>query len=293
MHSRIRHSSNLHHFLRLSPNNCSASLLSDSLDFTFHLHVKQSSSMVRLALIALLNAPLVAAFVSFSSHRHDAGTAPATALSMAKVLYGSQGSRSPLCNWGAYELDVPITMGDLSKNPHPFGQIPCLVDEEEDATCFESGAILSYLYTHADTGDSQKRKAAVLSWISWANASLDPICFLETPEGKVYDTGLKLPNKKVKKLDEILSKQDFLVDGGFSTADVAVAAYLLYVPQFFKGIDLSRWPNVVRYMKDCASRDAYGKAYGSQVQNYLVKSLEVMEEGGEGGEGKKKMFGVF
>lgn len=270
---------------RLSPNN-----------FLTHFHLSPtcmySSSMVRLALIALLNAPLAAAFVSLSPHRHNAGnagTAPATALSMAKVLYGSQGSRSPLCNWGAYELDVPITMGDLSKNPHPFGQIPCLVDEEEDATCFESGAILSYLYTHADTGDSQKRKAAILSWISWANASLDPICFLETPEGKVYDTGLKRPNKRVDKLNEILSKQDFLVDGGFSTADVAVAAYLLYVPQFFRGIDLSRWPNVVRYMKDCASRDAYGKAYGSQVQNYLVKSLEVME----GGEEKKKLFGVF
>jgi hypothetical protein len=26
----------------------------------------------------------------------------------------------------------------------------------------------------------------VTSWISWANASLDPICFLETPDGKVW-----------------------------------------------------------------------------------------------------------
>mmetsp|Transcript_16004 Transcript_16004/g.22927 ORF Transcript_16004/g.22927 Transcript_16004/m.22927 type:complete len:80 (+) Transcript_16004:526-765(+) len=79
-------------------------------------------------------------------------------------------------------------MGDLSKNPHPFRQIPCLSDENGEVTVFESGAILTYIYTVAGLekhNDSNARKGAVLSWITWANASLDPICFLETPEGKV------------------------------------------------------------------------------------------------------------
>jgi len=194
-------------------------------------------------------------------------------------------------NWAAYELGVPITMGDLSKNPHPFRQIPCLSDENGEVTVFESGAILTYIYTVAGLekhNDSNARKGAVLSWITWANASLDPICFLETPEGKVYDTGLKNPNRRIDALDKILSKQEFLVDGGFSVADVAVASYLLYVPQFFQGINLSRWPNVVRYMKDCASRPHYGEAFGSGVQQYLIESLDAM-----GGGEKKKLFGMF
>jgi glutathione S-transferase len=52
---------------------------------------------------------------------------------------------------------------------------------------FESGAILNYLQSKADgKGLSEDvRSAAVTSWIAWANASLDPICFLETPQGKV------------------------------------------------------------------------------------------------------------
>lgn len=79
-------------------------------------------------------------------------------------------------------------MGDLSQNPHPFNQIPCLTDEN-DVRVFESGAILQYIYSNSNedsvTGDSASRKASIASWISWANASLDPICFLETPEGKV------------------------------------------------------------------------------------------------------------
>ena len=96
----------------------------------------------------------------------------------------SKGSRSPLVNWGAYESGVPIEMGDLSKNPHPFGQIPSLTDDD-DVIVFESGAILQHVYSKISSNDSPSRQAAILSWISWANASLDPICFLETPEGKV------------------------------------------------------------------------------------------------------------
>jgi glutathione S-transferase/alpha,alpha-trehalase len=103
-----------------------------------------------------------------------------------------------------------------------------------------------------------------------------------------YDTGLKKPNKRIDVLDKLLSKQDYLVEGGFSLADVAVASYLLYVPQFFRGVDLSRWPSVVAYMKRCAEREAYGAAFGPNVQDYLVAACESMME-----EDKKKLFGMF
>ena len=88
-----------------------------------------------------------------------------SSLGMGVTLYGSQGSRSPLVNWGAYELDVSLSMGDLALNPHPFGQIPCLADDE-GVTVFESGAILQYIYGKASTNDSESRKAAITSWIS-------------------------------------------------------------------------------------------------------------------------------
>ena len=106
---------------------------------------------------------------------------------MALTLYGSQGSRSPLVNWAANELNLSLTMGDLAKNPHPFKQIPCLTDDN-DVIVFESGAILNYLQSKADEKKNDidaKKSAAITSWIAWANASLDPICFLETPDGKV------------------------------------------------------------------------------------------------------------
>ena len=89
-------------------------------------------------------------------------------------------------------------------------------------------------------------------------------------------------------LDKILSKQDFLVEGVFTVADVAIASYFLYVLQFFPGIDLSRWPNVVKYLKVCVARSAYGEAFGGNVQSYLEQALRDMTQ-----DEPKKLFGMF
>ena len=75
-------------------------------------------------------------------------------------------------------------MGNLNENPHPFGQIPALTDDN-DVMVFESGAILLYINSVKEQKLTKSQEAQIMSWVTWANASLDPICFLETPEGKV------------------------------------------------------------------------------------------------------------
>ena len=203
------------------------------------------------------------------------------------TLYGHPGTRSPLVNWACHELGVDFEMGDLSKNPHPFGQLPCLA-VSDGSVLFESGAILQYLnIEHASKQLTKQQLASVMSWITWANASLDGICFKETPDGKVYDTGLKQQNKRMLKLEEMLGRQDYLVnDAGFTLADVAVASYLLYVVQFFPDVSVGTlYPNIAKYMQRCASRDAYARAFGDRVQQSVLKNLEE--------EPPKKLFGVF
>lgn len=109
-----------------------------------------------------------------------------------------------------------------------------------------------------------------------------------------YDTGLRNPNRRIDTLNTLLSKSPYLVQGQFSLADVAVASYLLYVIQFFPDVELyQRWPHVVRYMRKCAGREGYGQAFGGRVQGYCLERLEKMMESGNGGEEKKKMFGLF
>jgi glutathione S-transferase/alpha,alpha-trehalase len=259
--------------------------------------------MLRAIFLSLcLMVSLASAFVSVA---RPSLMARDTALAMGLTLYGSQGSRSPLVNWALYELGMQFSMGDLEENPHPFGQIPCLTDDN-NVVVFESGAILVYLSSLAAQDLSENKKAAILSWVAWANASLDPICFLETPEGKVYvpvflqrltplctlsciayfchasilvllcryDTGLRKPSRRIDTLNSILEKRDCLVGDEFTVADVAVSSYLLYVLQFFPDTDLSRWPHMVAYMKNCASRPYYGKAFGENIQKFLVQALQ-------------------
>eukprot|EP00527_Entomoneis_sp_CCMP2396_P009740 CAMPEP_0198137260 /NCGR_PEP_ID=MMETSP1443-20131203/779_1 /TAXON_ID=186043 /ORGANISM="Entomoneis sp., Strain CCMP2396" /LENGTH=246 /DNA_ID=CAMNT_0043798633 /DNA_START=46 /DNA_END=786 /DNA_ORIENTATION=+ len=245
--------------------------------------------LMQLVTIALLLVPSLGFAPSITRIKRCQSTcSSSTSLAMGLTLYGHPGTRSPLVNWACYELGVEVAAGDLSKNPHPFGQIPCLTDDN-DVTVFESGAILSYLIqTYPPETITAAQKAIILSWIVWANASLDPICFLETPDGKVYDTGLKQPNKRVGQLEKLLQEQGGLLvpSFGFSIADVAVASYLLYVVQFFPTVDLSRWPNVVKFMKESASRPAYARAFGQDLQESMVGKLSDAPT-------QKKMFGMF
>lgn len=239
--------------------------------------------MFRTLLLLYSVCSLVAGFHPVHSSVSCRRTPSSSALWGSLTIYGHPGTRSPLVYWGCYELGLTFELGDLAKNPHPFGQLPCLTDDD-NVLVFESGAILQYLLlTQKDLPMSTR--AAIVSWITWANASLDPICFLETPQGKVYDTGLRQPNKKIDKLDSILADSSYLVTGEFTLADVAVASYLLYVLQFFSDVNLARWPNIVRYLQDCVQRPTYGQAFGERVQTYLIQQLEQMKP--------QKTFGLF
>ena len=56
----------------------------------------------------------------------------------------------------------------------------------------------------------------------WANASLDPICFMENERGQVVGTKLAGEPRQIYVLDALLSKQEWLLGKDFSVADVAV-----------------------------------------------------------------------
>lgn len=193
------------------------------------------------------------------------------------TLYGSQGSRSPLVDWYLHEKQIPFEVKDPHdvSNPHPFGQVPALRhnEEDKDVEVFESGAILLYMADACGELADAKAKSNAYSWVLWANASLDPICFKEDANGRVIDTGIKNDTKGMRRLDDVLSKREWLSGDAFGVADVAVAAYLLYVPQFFQGVSFKRWPNVAKFMGRCCSRESYAKAFGPRVQSYLIAEL--------------------
>ena len=203
----------------------------------------------------------------------------------ALKLHGSQGSRSPLVNWYLEELNIQYEMAPPKPSDHPFGQIPYLTDG--DVGVFESGAILLYIADRHDPKcTTAEARAKFTKWVMWANSSLDPICFVENERGQVMGTRLDQPGRAVQVLDQLLSESEYLVDNDFSVADVAVCSYLNYVPLFFPSVRLSS-PNIVNYMRRCAERPAFAKAFGGGHANAVLAACDNAGSGGE------KLFGLF
>eukprot|EP00931_Biecheleriopsis_adriatica_P066675 TRINITY_DN40973_c0_g1_i1.p1 TRINITY_DN40973_c0_g1~~TRINITY_DN40973_c0_g1_i1.p1 ORF type:complete len:290 (-),score=47.78 TRINITY_DN40973_c0_g1_i1:95-964(-) len=175
----------------------------------------------------------------------------------AARLHGHPNTRSPLVNWYCHEFDVPLDMVDPRPSPHPFGQVPHLSDDG-GVEVFESGAILLYLADKYGGLDSPEARARYTKWVVWANSTLEEVCFGHRMSG----TQIASPGKVMDRLEEILGTGEWLVDNQFSVADVAVGSYLNYVPVFFGGINLTQRPNVAAYMKRCAARPAFVKAFG-------------------------------
>lgn len=217
---------------------------------------KSSSSFISpitatLATVVLLSAGIYSKATSSRSTK--------SALAAAR-LHGHQNTRSPLVNWYCYEANIPLEMLPPKPSPHPFGQVPHLSDDG-GVEVFESGAILLYLADKYGGLSTPEERAKFTKWVVFANATLEEVCFGHRMSG----TQIAAPGSRTMDvLEELLGKSSWLVDDTFSVADVAVGSYLNYVPIFFGPQNLSRRPNVAAYMKRCAARPAFVKAFGEE-----------------------------
>lgn len=199
-------------------------------------------------------------------------------MSFSVELYGSPHTRSPLVNWFLLERSIPFTQKPPRPSNHPFGQTPFLTDNHGEVEVFESGAILLYLadaYGFASDGSpprptsSAADRAKYSKWIVWANAELDKVCFGHGMGGTMLDK----PNRALDRLEVILGSEStnpWILGATFTVADVAVGAYLNYVPVFFQNVKPTMRPNIVRYMQRCAERPAFGEAFGEDHQALVL-----------------------
>ena len=177
------------------------------------------------------------------------------------------------------ELGVPYTAHpiDITKDDQfapdflkisPNNKIPAINDHDNGLCLMESGAIMWYLadkYGKFLPSDAIGR-AKVHEWLMWQMGGLGPMAgqahhFLQFNPGKAPYAETRYATEVQRLygvLDKQLEGQDFIC-GDYSIADMACWPWVARYE--WQRVDLTHFPNVMRWYKALRARDAVIKGY--------------------------------
>jgi len=150
----------------------------------------------------------------------------------------------------------------------PNNRIPAIVDRDSGFSLMESGAIL--LYLAEKTGkllpQAVEPRYRVTEWLMWQMGGPGPIFgqvhhFVKYNKGKApyaEERFLKEAHRLYGVLDRRLADHEF-VAYAYSVADIAIWPW---VSRFeWQTVDLNQYPNVARWYRAIAGREAVQKGY--------------------------------
>ena len=157
----------------------------------------------------------------------------------------------------------------------PANKIPVIVDNDNNQTVFESGAILLYLAKKYDKFLNKDKYWEIIQWVFFQMAYVGPML------GQAHQYLFYLPVKskfaedKTKSyaqhiysiLDKRLSKQEYFSDN-YSIADISIWPWTARYERH--QINLHDYPNVLRWYKQISTRPAVIKGYNSVGEFYEI-----------------------
>lgn len=156
--------------------------------------------------------------------------------------------RSDRVRWLLEEMNIPYTNHFLKKKDgdmnapeyrklNPMGRVPTIVDG--DITLHESAAICMYLADRYSYGtlapkmEDIKLRAEYMKWMVFSVGTLEAVIarmftHVNTPEESAVTYKYVKEQSEFFKLamNPILSKQDYILESGFSAADIMLAAVI-------------------------------------------------------------------
>ncbi len=150
----------------------------------------------------------------------------------------------------------------------PNNKIPAIVDHDNGLTLMESGAILVYLAEKAGRliPSSAESRMRTLEWLNWQIGGFGPMLgqahhFLKYNAGVSAYAEERFSKEALRLygvLDRRLDGREFVADE-YSIADIAIWPW---VSRFeWQRIDLSAFPNVMRWCLAIAARPAVERGY--------------------------------
>lgn len=195
------------------------------------------------------------------------------------TVYHMKGSRSLRVTWLLEELGLPYVVeligfdpgnagGDEYRKIHPLNKVPALIDGK--TTMFESVAIMQFVMNkygdgglRPDINDSDY--GSYLQWLHYGESTLAPIIvtlmqqrnfFPKEQQSKFVEAQAEAELvKQLAFLEDQLSDHPYLLERGFSAADISIG-YSLLLLRFAKAKDLLS-ERLQTYWKTLTERDAW------------------------------------
>jgi len=151
----------------------------------------------------------------------------------------------------------------------PNNRIPAIVDNDNNFSLFESGAILMYLAEKTGKFWPQDHdgKWRTMEWLMWQMGGVGPMIgqahhFLKNNKGtSEYSEQryLKESKRLYGVLDRRLADTEFMAGSEYTIADIATWPWISRFE--WHTVDMNEFPNVVRWYKAIAARPAVEKGY--------------------------------
>jgi glutathione S-transferase len=211
------------------------------------------------------------------------------------ILYHCVGARSFRPLWTLEELGLPYELKVLPFPPratareylavNPLGTVPAFFDGSMRMT--ESAAICQYLAArHGDgslqVSSSEEDFGPFLNWLHFGEATLTfPQTLVlryrhfETPERlqpQVAEDYQRWFLARLRGIDAVVGKQEFLCAGRFTVADISVGYALMLAEHI--GIAPEFPPAVQAYWERLAERDGYRRSLDAEKRYAIAQGID-------------------
>jgi glutathione S-transferase len=196
------------------------------------------------------------------------------------TIHHLQVSQSERIIWLCEELQIPYELKLYKRDPlyspaslkalSPLGTAPVITDGP--LTLAESGAIVEYIIQKHGNGrlalpPTHTNYADYLYWLHFSNANLQAIVsrnmLLRAAQVPTNNPIMKGTTAKLENvlglLESRLAQATWLAGDEFTAADV-MSVFSLTTMRTFMPFDLSRYPNILGYLKRVGERKAYQDA---------------------------------
>ena len=181
--------------------------------------------------------------------------------------------------------DYKVTKVDLDKGEQfksdfkkisPFSKIPVIIDQENNKTIFESGAILIYLAEQSGKFYSKNNRLKINQWLMAQMGYVGPMLgqhhqFHHYNPGKSKfgeERYFKISKRIYSELDERLSNSKYLSGEDYTIADIGTFPWI--ARHKWHDIGLSNYMNLTRWYNDISKREAVIKGFSFMNKNEII-----------------------